>query len=146
MGIQSTTSTTPVWLIYHWATKPLGAKWWGVRYLYTSALVAYMVNSSKLSLRHPRGWRTYCHLWLSVRCSNYPCLMPHQIVKPMTLQVFVYKLVLRLIQSEVRAVDTVDDIPHQDERILQAGRLASLTPCCIRVLYLCMSKHPILYM
>ena len=27
--------------------------------------------------------------------------------------------------------------------ISQAGRLASLAPCCIRVLYLCMSKHPI---
>ena len=42
-----------VWLLYLWATKFLGARWWGVRYLYTSAP---MFNSSRLSQRHPRGW------------------------------------------------------------------------------------------
>ena len=36
-------------------------------------------------------------IWLSIRYSNYLCLMPHQIIKPMTL---VYKLVLRLIKEQ----------------------------------------------
>ena len=32
--------------------------------------------------------RIECHLWLSVQCSNdlLQCLMPHQIIKPMTLR------------------------------------------------------------
>ena len=65
------------------------------RCLYTSALGAYMANSSKAS----QGMMTYCHLWLSVRWSNYLRLMPHQnlILKPVTL---VYKLVLRFIRKE----------------------------------------------
>ena len=35
--------------------EPLGAGWWGVKYLYTSVLGADMANStSRLSQKHPR--------------------------------------------------------------------------------------------
>ena len=46
LGIEPTTFTTPVWLLYHWATNPLGARWWGVSYLYTSALVSISLRLS----------------------------------------------------------------------------------------------------